>query len=490
MTDAGRLRVAVFGDLAGLQTILEPYQTVSLDGDGQFASPDCVIVGTVHQENAGRLLRSAVCGAGTLIRLDRPGEHRSDEARLGFRRVLHATPATLADTLADEAKARAQASLRLMVEAATEAGVQVRLLTGDVRACETICEARLGQAATVERIAADNSHGLFLHLSPSLRLSPGDVLCRPDERPQVADQFAVRLLWTADEPLIAGRTYRLHVGGKMVAGSVTSIKHRIEADIPEPLAAKTLRKGEVGVLNISLQQSVAFDLAETSGDLRRVEVLDASASGRLGQGVLDYPLRRASNIHWQNVTVSKPQRAAIKAQKPVLIWFTGLSGSGKSTVANLLEARLLAAGYHTYLLDGDNVRHGLNRDLGFTDADRVENIRRVGEIAKLMVDAGLIVLASFISPFRAERTMARELLEDGEFIEVFVDAPLSVAEERDPKGLYRRARRGELRNFTGIDSPYEVPERPELRLDTSFTPAEVLAERVFTFLLERGHIGT
>lgn len=270
-----------------------------------------------------------------------------------------------------------------------------------------------------------------------------------------------------------GRAYLLKLNESEATATVTAIKHREDARTGARLAARTLALGEMGVVNFSLSRPLEFEPYATNPRLGSFVLVDKFTSETVGAGKIDFALWRASNIHWQAVDVHKEARAGLKRQRPRCIWFTGLSASGKSTIANQLEKRLYAEGRHTYLLDGDNVRHGLNRDLGFTEADRVENIRRIGEVARLMVDAGLIVIVSFISPFRAERRMARQLFEAEEYVEVFVDTPLEECERRDPKGLYAKARRGELRNFTGIDSPYEPPEAAEVRVDTSrLTPAD------------------
>lgn len=294
-----------------------------------------------------------------------------------------------------------------------------------------------------------------------------------------ADQYQIKIVWQSARPLVAGRTYLLRRGSQELLVSVTALKYRHDEKTGEHLSAKKLNAGEVGIANISTAQPISVD-EHTNADF---DLLDLQSSELLGRGHIEFPLYRATNIRWQLLTVDKTARAAAKQQQPRCIWFTGLSGSGKSTVANLLEKRLHDCGLHTYLLDGDNLRHGLNRDLGFTEADRVENIRRVAEVAKLMVDAGLIVLASFISPFQAERQMARRLFADTEFVEVFVDTPLSECEKRDVKGLYAKARRGELKNFTGIDSAYERPEHPELVLDTCNHPVEDCVEQIINYLL-------
>jgi bifunctional enzyme CysN/CysC len=286
-----------------------------------------------------------------------------------------------------------------------------------------------------------------------------------------------------DEPLLPGRPYLVKIGSQTAGATCATPKYKIDVNTREHLAARTLALNEIGVCNLSFDRPVAFDPYAENRHTGGFIVIDRLTNDTVGAGMLHFALRRAHNVHWQAVDVDRRARAALKGQTPQLVWLTGLSGAGKSTIANLVEKKLHALGKHTYLLDGDNVRHGLNRDLGFTDADRVENIRRVAEVARLMVDAGLISLVSFISPFRAERDMARALVGDGEFVEVFVDTPLSVAEERDPKGLYKKARRGELTHFTGIDSPYEAPERPEIRIDTVAESPEAAAERIVAYLL-------
>jgi bifunctional enzyme CysN/CysC len=287
----------------------------------------------------------------------------------------------------------------------------------------------------------------------------------------------------SEEPLLPGRSYLLKLGARTVPATVTEIKHKVNVNTLEHLAAKQLELNDIGLCNISVDQPIAFDPFTDIPTMGGFILIDRLSNATAGCGMLSFALRRAHNIHWQALDVSKTSRAAAKGQKPAILWFTGLSGAGKSTIANLVEKRLLAEGRHTYLLDGDNVRHGLNKDLGFTDADRVENIRRVGEVAALMADAGLIVLVSFISPFRAERALARGLAAPGEFFEVFVDTPLASAEARDVKGLYAKARAGALKNFTGIDSPYEAPETPEFRIDTTRTSPEEAAELIVARLI-------
>ncbi len=308
--------------------------------------------------------------------------------------------------------------------------------------------------------------------------SRGDIIAAAGDPPEVADQFETTMVWMAAEPMLPGRAYFLKIGTSMVSATVTEPKYKIHVNTLEHLAARQLELNEIGVCNISLDKAVAFDPYEANHDLGGFILIDRITNATVGAGMIRFALRRSQNIHWQAVDVSKATRAGAKGQSPKVLWFTGLSGAGKSTIANLVEKKLLARGRHTYLLDGDNVRHGLNRDLGFTDAERVENIRRVAEVAKLMVDAGLIVLVSFISPFRSKRRMARDLMGEGEFFEIYVDTSIEVAEQRDVKGLYAKARRGELKNFTGIDSPYEAPEAPEIRIDTSQLSPDEAADRI------------
>ncbi|RJF92549.1 sulfate adenylyltransferase subunit CysN [Noviherbaspirillum saxi] len=335
---------------------------------------------------------------------------------------------------------------------------------------------------------AVNGQSITITLEDELDISRGDVLASPNALPGVADQFEAAVIWMNDEPMLPGRPYLLKIGTKTVTATSAPPKYKINVNTLEHLAARKLDLNDIGVCNLSFDQHVAFDPYSENRDTGSFIMIDRLTNNTVGAGILHFALRRSQNIHWQAIDVNKQAHASLKGQKPCVLWFTGLSGAGKSTVANMVEKKLHALGKHTYLLDGDNVRHGLNKDLGFSDADRVENIRRVGEVARLMVDAGQIVLVSFISPFRAERRMARELVEQDEFVEIFVDTPISVAEQRDPKGLYKKARRGELKNFTGIDSPYEAPECAEIRIDTTAHSPDQAAELVIQHLTERGVI--
>ena len=393
------------------------------------------------------------------------------------------------------------AALRLPVQWVNRRNHEFRgfagtIASGTVRPGDRIRVQPSGRESKVARIVtaagdlplAVAGQAVTVTLADEIDISRGDVISAADSAPEVADQFEATLVWMHEEPMLPGRTYLLQLGGNTVNASITEPKHKVNVNTLEHLAAKKLELNEIGVCNLALDRAVAFEPYSASRELGGFILIDRISNATVGAGMLHFALRRAQNIHLQHVDVDKSARAALKGQKPVVIWLTGLSGSGKSTIANLVEKRLLATGRHSYLLDGDNVRHGLNRDLGFTAADRVENIRRIAEVAKLMVDAGLIVITAFISPFRAERQMARTLLTDGEFVEVHVDTPLEVAESRDVKGLYKKARRGELRNFTGIDSPYEAPEAPELRIDTVACAAEEAAERVIGELRARGLI--
>jgi bifunctional enzyme CysN/CysC len=339
----------------------------------------------------------------------------------------------------------------------------------------------------LERAVAGQS--VTITLADEIDVSRGDVLSTTGEPPGVADQFDVTIIWMADEPMLPGRPYWMKIGTKVVTATITEPKYKVNVNTLEHLAAKQLGLNEIGVCNLSLDQPIAFDPYSENRDTGGFILIDRLTNSTVGAGLVHFALRRSQNIHWQALDVNKAARAGLKGQKPCVLWLTGLSGAGKSTIANLVEKQLLSLGRHTYLLDGDNVRHGLNRDLGFTDADRVENIRRVAEVAKLMTESGLIVMVSFISPFRAERRMARALFEPGEFLEVHVDTPLAVAESRDVKGLYRKARRGELKNFTGIDSPYEPPEHPEIYIDTTHAAAEESATRIVEELRKSGILG-
>jgi bifunctional enzyme CysN/CysC len=339
----------------------------------------------------------------------------------------------------------------------------------------------IGTKGDLDRAVAGQS--ITLTLADEVDISRGDVIAAAHSPPQVADQFAAHVLWMGEQPLLPGRPYWLKIGTRTVSASVTEIKHKVDVNTQDQLAAKHLELNEVGYCNLHLDQAIPFEAYADNRELGGFILIDRQSNATVAAGTIDFALRRAGNIHWQHVDVDKAARARSKAQEPRCVWFTGLSGSGKSTIANLVEKRLHAMGHHCYILDGDNVRHGLNKDLGFTDEDRVENIRRVAEVARLMVDAGLIVLVSFISPFRAERRMARDLFEPGEFVEVFVDTPLAVAEERDVKGLYAKARAGRIPNFTGIDSPYEAPEHADLVLDTVHEAPAALAEKVIVRLL-------
>ncbi|KAF1705688.1 sulfate adenylyltransferase subunit CysN [Pseudoxanthomonas suwonensis] len=338
----------------------------------------------------------------------------------------------------------------------------------------------LGPDGPLQR--AEAGQAVTLTLADEIDVSRGDLIAAAGDPPAVADQFAAHVLWMSDAPLLPGRPYWLKIGTRTVAASISEIKHRIDVNTQERLAAKRLELNEVGYCNLSLEEPVPFTSYVENRTLGGFILIDRQNNDTVAAGTLDFALRRADNVHWQHLDVDRAARARIKGQVPKVLWFTGLSGAGKSTVANLVDKRLHALGYHTFVLDGDNVRHGLNRDLGFTDEDRVENIRRVAEVARLMADAGLIVLVSFISPFRAERRMARERFAPGEFIEVFVDVPLEVAEARDVKGLYRKARAGLIPNFTGIDSPYEAPEHPEVHLAADRQDPESMVEQVLAAL--------
>ncbi len=395
-----------------------------------------------------------------------------------------------------EESRQSQAAFRLPVQWVNRPNLDFRgfsgnIAAGSIRVGERIRVLPSGQQSTVSGIlgtagAQDEAvcgQAVTLTLEDEIDISRGDLITPADAPAEVADQFEATLVWMDEDALLPGRPYLLKIGTRTVGMSCTSLKHQVDVNNLEHLAARTLELNEIGVCNLNLDRPIAFDAYADNRDTGGFIVIDRLSNRTVGAGMLHFALRRAQNVHWQAIDVNREAHAALKGQTPRVLWFTGLSGAGKSTIANLVERKLHALGRHTYLLDGDNVRHGLNRDLGFTEADRVENIRRVAEVAKLMLDAGLITLVSFISPFRAERDMARNLAGEGNFLEIFVDTPLSLAEERDPKGLYQKARRGELKNFTGIDSPYEPPLTPEIRIDTRHESAEVAAERIVEILL-------
>ncbi len=375
-------------------------------------------------------------------------------------------------------------------------GFSGTIVSGTIRPGDAIKVMPSARTSTVERIVTHDGdlaagaagQSITVTLKDEIDISRGDVLCVGNDPLEVSDQFEVEILWMGDEPMLPGRPYVIKAGTSQVPGSLEELKYKVNVNTMEHVAAKSLALNEIGVCNLEIDRPIAFAPYTENRHLGSFIVIDRFSNTTVGMGLIRFALRRAANIHWQAVDVHKDSRSALAGQKPAVLWFTGLSGAGKSTIANLVEKKLHALGHMTYLLDGDNIRHGLNRDLGFTDADRVENIRRVAEVSKLMVDAGLIVLVSFISPFRSERLMAREMVEASEFIEIFVDTPLAEAEKRDVKGLYAKARRGEIKNFTGISSAYEAPESPEIRIDTSRLSAEAAAASIVENLTQRGRL--
>jgi bifunctional enzyme CysN/CysC len=370
--------------------------------------------------------------------------------------------------------------------------------SGQIKVGEPVVEATSGRTSKIAQIVtydgdvagAEAGDAVTITLEDELDIGRGDVLVSPKARPEVSDQFAAHVIWMSDEPLVPGRSYLSRIGTKSTPLTVTAIKYKLDVNTRKHLAATTLELNDIAVCNLSTGFPVAFDPYDQNRRTGAFIIIDRFTNHTVGAGMITFGLRRGTNIHWQPLLIGKGERAALNKQRPAIIWFTGLSGAGKSTVASLVEQRLHARGHHTMVLDGDNVRHGLNRDLGFTEADRVENIRRVGEVAKLMVESGLIVLCSFISPYRAERDMVRGLVESGEFIEVFVDTPIAACIERDPKGLYAKAQAGQLKNFTGIDAPYEAPERPEIHLHTLGQTPEQLTDIVLHELAARQIVST
>ncbi len=402
--------------------------------------------------------------------------------------------------VADVTPDHTQGPLRLPVQYVSRPNSDFRgfsgtISSGAVTVGDDIVVAKTGKQAKVSKIVAhgedaDSStagDAVTIVLDRDIEVSRGNMLVAPDSRPDVADQFMANIIWFDDQALLPGRSYVLRTECDRSNATVTELKHRVDINSFSHEAAKSLEMNDIGVCNISTQNPLVFDSYAENRSTGAFVLIDRITNATAGAGMIVHPLRRASNVHWQALDVNKTARADIKHQNPVVLWFTGLSGSGKSTIANLLEKKLHVSGRHTTTLDGDNVRHGLNRDLGFTDEDRVENIRRIGEVSRLMVEAGLIAIVSFISPFRAERRLVREMLGDGEFVEVFVDTPFEECVKRDPKGLYARALQGEIKNFTGVDSPYEVPERADIHLKTLNRSPEDLADELEAWLKKRGY---
>jgi bifunctional enzyme CysN/CysC len=397
------------------------------------------------------------------------------------------------ETVEVEDSANASGPFRLPVQWVNRPNLDFRgysgtIVGGSVRPGDRVRVAPSGRESTVTRIVtqdgdleqAVSGQAITLTLADEIDISRGDVLSTVAAPIGAADQFEATIVWMAEEPMLPGRSYLLKLGTKTVTATSAAPKYKVNVNTLEHLAAKKLELNEIGVCNLSFDQQVAFDPYKENRDTGGFILIDRLTNSTVGAGLLNFALRRSQNIHWQAIDVNKKAHAELKLQKPCVLWFTGLSGAGKSTVANMVERKLYALGRHTYLLDGDNVR------LGFSEVDRVENIRRVGEVARLMVDAGLITLVSFISPFRSERAVARNLLGDDEFFEVFIDTPIAVAEDRDPKGLYKKARSGELKNFTGVDSPYEAPEQPDVHIDTTRTTPEEAAELIIAHLVKAG----
>jgi bifunctional enzyme CysN/CysC len=365
--------------------------------------------------------------------------------------------------------------------------------SGSIAAGDPVVVASSGKTSRVRELltydgprnSAQSGDAITVTLSDEVDIARGDVLVGPGSRPEVSDQFAAHVIWMSDNALVPGRSYLARIGTKTTALTVTAIKYKIDVNTREHLAAATLALNDIGVCNLATGIPVAFDAYAENRRTGSFIIIDRFTNHTVGAGMIDFGLRRGTNLHWQALLVGKAERALLKRQRAAIVWFTGLSGAGKSTIANIVEQRLHAMGHHTMMLDGDNVRHGLNRDLGFTEADRVENIRRCGEVAKLMTEAGLIVLCSFISPYRAERLGVRNLVGDGEFIEVFVDTPIEECVRRDTKGLYAKAKAGTIKNFTGFDAPYEAPQSPEIHLRTLAETPEQMAERIIADLIAR-----
>jgi len=442
---------------------------------------------------------AAVLGFKQLLCIPISARHGDNVSSRSVRTSWYAGPPLLEflETV-DVEDARAEKPFRLPVQWVNRPHSDFRgfagtVASGFIKTGDEIAVLPSGQTATIASILGPGGEvaqaaagdAVTVTLDREVDVARGDMFARLRDRPQVADQFAAHLVWMAEEPLLPERSYLIKTNHCTLTATVTALKHRIDVNTLAKLAAKTLALNEIGVCNLSVARPLPFDPYADNRATGAFILIDRYSNQTVAAGMIDFALRRATNIHQQTITVSKGARAELMHHKPAVLWFTGLPGAGKSTVANLVEAGLHARGVHTLLLDGDNVRHGLNKDLGFTEADRVENIRRIGEVAKLMTEAGLVVLCAFISPFRAERQMVRELIDQGEFIEVFVDTPLDQCITRDPKGLYRRALAGEIKNFTGVDQPYEAPECPELHLMAGREEAGLLAQQVIDELTRR-----
>jgi bifunctional enzyme CysN/CysC len=425
--------------------------------------------------------------------------HGDNVVRGSSRMAWYHGPALLKylETVAVDA-APGRAPLRLPVQYvnrpnATFRGYAGTVASGALHKGVEIIIPRTGVRTRIARIvtmdgepdSASAADAVTVVLADDIDVSRGDIISSVEKPAQRADAFAAHLVWMSETPLLPGRGYLLKAGAQTIGAMVTELKYRIDVENFDHLAAKELHLNEIAFANIATAESISFDPYDENRETGGFILIDRHSNATVAAGLIRFGLRRSTNTHFQAFEVTKTARARLNAQKPALLWFTGLSGAGKSTIADHVEKKLHALGKHTFVLDGDNVRHGLNRDLGFTEADRVENIRRVAEVAKLFVDAGLITLVAFISPFRAEREMARELVAPGEFVEIFVDTPLEACEQRDPKGLYKKARRGELQNFTGLDSPYEPPSNPELTLDALNESPSDLADRIIDFMQQR-----
>ena len=417
-----------------------------------------------------------VCIPISALRGDNVTEHSSNMAwYTGPSLIDHLETVEIGDTLQDD-------PFRMPVQWVNRANSEFRgfsgtIVGGSVRPGDTVHALPSGISSTVASIStfdgelteAVAGQSVTIVLTDEIDVSRGSVLCSDDQRAEIADQFEAHVIWMHDTLMQPGRQYSLKLGAVTAGLTISPPKYKVDVNTLEHLAARTLSLNEIGVCTISTDRPIPFDPYASNRDMGGFIIVDRLTNATVGAGLIHFALRRSTNVHWQALDVTPEARSALKGHQPGVVWMTGLSGAGKSTIANQLEQRLHALGTHTFLLDGDNVRHGLNRDLGFTEADRIENVRRIGEVSRLMIDAGLVVLVSFISPFRAERELARGLIGDGRFCEVFVDAPIEVAEARDPKGLYAKARSGLLPNFTGVDSPYEPPLDPELRVDTTTT---------------------